>query len=51
MIRKISLLVASVAIAAGMSIVAVAPAQATPNVLGAELHAGQAIDVQRTGDI
>jgi len=51
MIRKISLLVASVALAAGVSLVAVAPAHATPNVLGAELHAWQAIDVQRTGDI
>ena len=51
MIRKISLLLASLAVAAGLSLVAVAPAHATPNVLGAELRAGQAIDVQRVGDI
>ena len=51
MIRKISLLLASLVVAAGISTAAISPAQATPNVLGAELHAGQAIDVQRLGDI
>jgi len=49
MIRKISLLGAAVAIAAGISIVAVAPAQATGNpVLDAKLYSGQAFDVQRS---
>ncbi len=48
MIRKISLLLASLAVAAGLSLVAVAPAQATGNpVLDAKLYAGQAFDVQR----
>jgi hypothetical protein len=52
MIRKISLLVASVAIAAGMSLVAVAPAQGTgTSVLDAKLHAGQVFDVQRYPNI
>ncbi len=48
MIRKIALLLASIAVGTGMSLVAVAPAQAAPNVLGAKLYAGQAIDVQRS---
>lgn len=48
MIRKIALLLASLAVGAGMTLVAVAPAQAAPNVLGAKLYAGQAIDVQRS---
>jgi hypothetical protein len=47
MIRKIALIMASLALTAGLSLVAAAPAQATPNVLGAKLYAGQAIDVQR----
>ena len=48
MIRKISILLASLAVAAGLSLVGVAPVQASGNpVLDAKLFAGQAFDVQR----
>lgn len=46
MIRKISILVASVATATGMTLVAVAPANA--GVLDTEIHDGQAFAVQRS---
>jgi uncharacterized membrane protein YgcG len=48
MIRKVALLLAALAVGAGTTLVAAAPANATPNVLGAKLYAGQAIDVQRS---
>lgn len=52
MIRKISLLFASLAVAAGLSLVAVAPAQATGTaVLDSKLYAGQVFDVQRSPNI